>query len=949
VTEATNSLDAIAKWLDDAQDSALRAIGDSHRTRSHSARERHLVALHYELLRPMLGISCTTVYSGEIPNPWPRRPHCPIETKTVGIALSVGVNYRTAFASNARVSAYGFAIDPVEAFLSNALAADTPSAREARTNLRANLKEHGSRFFTEMIDLYFAIFGRSNTLNEFFLDTYKGISGLDNVAGEDSTVVFSVEYHGAETSLPGDERDTRLPLEVTAGGDLLRMSVSTSISDALTGRVLDDQCRKLCGGRAADAGGLAAEFWRIAWETFYESIEDESNGRLRSRCSTDWVPAALRRMSIRISPTVPSLVERLNLTREFAERVLLCDDHGVGKQILALYPDILPPVPNPGDGEPEAVAKTEYSLTDKIRRLLRMLQGNLCLVPWARKDDIPLPIVILPVIGMCSPAEPGMFLACSWTFVLSEHSVVQAPMWQPLHARARQLFGEMFVPPPEPTETEMTGLWPWSSDIDTHKDTLLGLFRPCTVHRRKFTSLIEACKLLTGKMHESHPVSFAFVYGDPEVLKGIDYAVSNETHRGNTHLRVTGDEMLDGSTPPDAAQLCLQCDGHYAIFQRAGIAGYIDRIHGRDCVMDKIVSLRSPSDIETAQLRARGILEDEFVLLRTLTAQYSRHAVGVVAGGDGRLRLFVGGRMVLVWRKEVSPDEKHWKLGLELSGESRLNRLREQIALALAVDGENGVLTDLVATICTVSETPGEGALLIFDPRDEDEPALCDMVPDDFKMEWARTRRLNGLEQRLLRSLMTMDGAVHISRYSDGHMVRARRFIAASPLAEYHAVQCEAVERKCPARSPAGAPEKCSQGPFDATCLMSYLRMWEAVASCAERALRQEGMQVEDANRQSQIERVRQAAWAMRKWQRRIGTKGTRHRSVFQFVVLSEQRIGAGSVSSAPLICSISADGPVHLYRLERCLYWREGRCAMSCNATGKGDCIYLWAEEIVG
>ena len=61
----------------------------------------------------------------------------------------------------------------------------------------------------------------------------------------------------------------------------------------------------------------------------------------------------------------------------------------------------------------------------------------------------------------------------------------------------------------------------------------------------------------------------------------------------------------------------------------------------------------------------------------------------------------------------------------------------------------------------------------------------------------------------------------------------------------------------------------------------------------------------------------------------KIGTKGTRHRSVIQLCLwLLNKPIDGES----PIVCSISADGPVNLFKVDTC----------PCGTK------YLWMEEVI-
>jgi len=125
-------------------------------------------------------------------------------------------------------------------------------------------------------------------------------------------------------------------------------------------------------------------------------------------------------------------------------------------------------------------------------------------------------------------------------------------------------------------------------------------------------------------------------------------------------------------------------------------------------------------------------------------------------------------------------------MGIEFSSKD-VRELKELVASELGLDATAASVQDIVSAISLISNTMGEGAVFVMGDDPFAIQALSDMVPDDFKMQWARDRRLSGLEQRMLHSLAIMDGAIHIGvvpRAKDDSVgdsdvwIGARRYIA---------------------------------------------------------------------------------------------------------------------------------------------------------------------------
>ncbi|MCX7049722.1 MAG: hypothetical protein NTX50_30095 [Candidatus Sumerlaeota bacterium] len=774
--------------------------------------------------------------------------------------VAVGVNFRDSRVANARVSSYGMDTKLAFRILND-------ENKDAITE--TVFEEHAGRFFTESIDLYFSIFGRGNTLNERLLDSAKKWRKADTIS-----LAFLPKDHKNDIK----KRTPALSISEYKIRDKIE-SVTIDVSEKVWYSLIHDK-----------DGNLAIDYFNQAWNS-YASLAFPVERQGGNGIHKDWIPEATNQIT-------RDLARRLWSARSCAESEVLASPGDLSHNIMTLYPE------------------EDLSTAQKLSKFLALIQGSICLVPWATVNEIPLPVITIPAIDVSGSFKSG------WTIIPSEigfnpqllygirpivlglfaatanddthienQGTSKKSQREALKIAQRELFGKELRDALEDLHKEI------STDQESE---LISTLQP---FQRQFLPLVNACKILTGDKHEGRDTSFRFIYGSPEVLKHIERVVSNES---------VGTSRISSNEPDKIAKaFSLTCRGHYSVFQQDEFCAYVDQFYGKLAV-NKIVIVKVPPEEDLAEMRDKGkiVVDDRFRNLRWLTWKLDKlktgNAAALIAGGDGILRIFVNGKLLLTWTKYPSPDQKtRWKLGLEFGTEesSSLGKLTAEIGKAMSFQDGSGApasVRDLVSTICTISETSGEGALFIIGGEPWKDISLCDMVPDDFKMEWAQDRRLSGLEQRVLRSLAVMDGAIHIASNpkSKTHWVCARRYVAAAPL---------------------------SLGESDviltATRLQKdYLEQWIKNLSAAEKTY--------GTHHAKALENLEG-------WKNKMGAKGAKHRSVFQLCCLwdcdleSKKNIG----DSSPLICSISADGPVNLYQIRICPKCRQR---------------FLWTDEVI-
>jgi len=746
--------------------------------------------------------------------------------------VAVGVNYRSPTVENARTSSYAFCVS---------------TAKRIMDCNETVLKEHGGQFFTQLLEVYFTVFGRGNTLNEHFLDNVPCIKKCSGfyLQFTDNTEVGSIDF------------------TINDQTNIATLLVSNEIAQILTSN-----------------WALGYLFWNSAWNVFYRLLpENHNDDGFSKTLQEDWIPSAARALSIHLSDDELtqirnpvgsnqkiSLLEALDKARQDAQLKIFSDPRS-GVWIASLkniYPG------------------NELSFTQKIERFLYMIQGSLCLVPWAQDEEgHPLPVISLPAFN-----DP--LYNSAWTLIPSK-SCIYPEEWIKLKPKIDELFSYALKPEKSTQEDPITSWNDKKLGSDELAVTLNSL-------GRNFVNLFKQIQRITGRSHEGKPINFSFIYGPAETLKYIERVVSNE-------------QLCSDDSERKYPTLSIQCYGHYALFQQDRFAGFIDQNHNLTCV-NRMVVMKMPSDTEQDLMytdETEPILNDHYRPMRWLTWKVhkedkSKTAVALVAGGDGKLRVFLNGSLQLIWRKETDHENKHWSLGIECKHSdaqaSNTTKLSEAIEEVL---GKDAPVQQLVSTIWEISDSSGEGAAFIIGGKAADLPVVSDMVPDNFKMQWARIRELNGLEQKLLRSLAVMDGVVHIASYEDNKgkkdnegkrsWVCARRFISADPEA------------------------KDGKSLTAQIILDEYIETWiDALDSCPQKD-----------------DRGKEALKTLEKWREGLGARGARHRSVLQLCIWFLQKYKG---SEWPLVCSISADGSVMLYKIRQC------KC--------EKQTLYLWTDNII-
>jgi len=738
-------------------------------------------------------------------------------------AAAVGVSYRTFHASNARVSRYSFADAPD--WLSK--------FPRDRFEPAWNCAEMRDKFFTEILDLYFTVFGRGNTLNERVLDAQ-----LKNEASDKECSIFRLIFsdtEGGQLAIDGKGTEMALLVPLEIWGKLIHLD-----------------------GHEPGKLNLADRFWEISWLAFSES----SNS-----CYEDWPRTAYREMcQAKAHNGDSSFINLLKLARLEVQEDLFVQKR-LGEVFRLLYGHEGLTLHKGGQKVINYLSSAES--------LLRLVQGSLCLTPWAIKGKKPLDVVTIRVI-LDENGEKKMRSA--WTILpygsgndgFSELAkAAQGRFEEALRGDEGRKLGD-FDPP-------------WNNDgkVDQNINRLTDVLK--AELGRNGGDILRAAMSVTGDVHEADPVSYSFIFGDPVVLKYIQRVISNERPMSPCQeQRLGGGENESGSR---VRRFSNRCRGHYAIFQEDRVVAFVDRYD--ELRVDRFIELRAPTDDEIYELHDTVIVDDQYRSVQWLTYKVGRVkacAIGIVAGGDGVLRVFRNGEMVISYKHRTSPEEPRWIPGVGLGkGDNSIeDSLRKEICKHFNEEEHNPLFKDLIATIGAISNSRGKGALFALDAYSEKANYMLEMVPDSFRMQWAARRPLSAIDQMLLKSLAVMDGAVYIERQ----------------------------KKNCPLLVSARNILVPRAGKHDG--LDIDMDRWQESAEVCQ-----------DHEHRSQSK-------TLTEWRDTIGTKGTRHHSAFQFCRFN--CLDKSRTLRYPLICSISADGPIHLYQARRCSGCREK---------------YIWTEKI--
>lgn len=901
-------------WLDkDAIPRFVEILKDDKRyPDSVRAYEERVAKAMLQLLQPIVhGVKPTNT---DLMNSLTLYPPLTWQKQFCGLGTAVGVNYRSGLAARARFAKYDFRTSVVSAYLRQHGKIDT-----------ALLRTHGSDFFGDLVQVYFAVFGRSATFNEHILDNYeraRGPHGSSNGQIVTSDLFdpehprpFAVHYHQRKSSEHGVP-----PIKLSAGRAYCSLSVSSKLTESL---LLDDE-----------DDSLADQFFLHAWDCFQatRSKKDRSPHESAGKLNTDWITHAVKMMeeASKEHEHGASLTRRLAMARASAEHIVLSSSTKQLGNTLSSWN----PIP-------------DISPTEKLRELLSMLQGALCLIAWEtpswQDGQSAISFVTCPVLSN-EKTDLGT-VSASWTFVLDDGPGKDTTSWPRVQQIATTLIGEILsqYPPFPPTERNSARSLPWnpppSEDAvseETRDKEFLDICKSINdlivgsgTNVRIFSRVAKWAMQLTGGAHEARPTSYSLIVGPGSLLKYVARVVSQEN----------GEYSATPNARPENEKEAFWrsvLSSHHSLFGDERVAAFFDAGKPDDEMdhpLDCVVALRHPTISELEQMRRAQIPEDEYASLRYLTYQLRARdpapAIGFRVEKDGILRIFVGGRLLLLYNPRSANPQRVWRAGIEGrrhlaspkgnkdSEGTQCGLLQWVIADALSTcdqvdDCTNGshMVNDLMDTITAISNSPGEGTTLLIDGSAKAEkPAsmyLCEMVPSDFRMQWARDRQLSGTERRILHSLAIMDGALCIRGSIDkGLWACGRRYLAPDPR---------------------DTPDVAARTVDDV--IRDYLKP-------SIQTIEQVRDMLPGNNSESINARRRLAAGeiGLMRWLDRLAGTGTRHQSVLHFC--AQQMLNASKLPTAspndpvierkgPLICTVSADGPVRLYRVEKWKYHAE-------------------------
>jgi hypothetical protein len=251
-----------------------------------------------------------------------------------------------------------------------------------------------------------------------------------------------------------------------------------------------------------------------------------------------------------------------------------------------------------------------------------------------------------------------------------------------------------------------------------------------------FYNLMIAMDLLSNTIHEGRDLLFTFLYGEGDVWRVTQNVLSEEEPEMYSKL-------------PKAREFAHLMEHHWSIFQGERVAGFIDKTQANRVKLEggiplsKIIQLKPFSPLYSKLLKqSLGMLEE---------------GIAVSTSGRGRVRIYYkhSNDNVQIIQWDTISNE------LELLSKD-IGSIADTI-LKLSISGDfqhiNRVKAVIEEAIEEVSDSLGEGAMIIVGEEDYIKNYLQDMDIDEAKMNWRVRNPLILLDKILLRTLLIMDGA----------------------------------------------------------------------------------------------------------------------------------------------------------------------------------------------
>lgn len=271
--------------------------------------------------------------------------------------------------------------------------------------------------------------------------------------------------------------------------------------------------------------------------------------------------------------------------------------------------------------------------------------------------------------------------------------------------------------------------------IDSSFDTK-HIFEERIKRFRGFYNLMIAMDLLSNTIHEGRDLLFTFLYGEGDVWRVTQNVLSEEEPEMYAKL-------------PKAREFAHLMEHHWSIFQGERVAGFIDKTQANRVKLEggiplsKIIQLKPFSPVYSKLLKqSLGMLEE---------------GIAVSTSGRGRVRIYykLSNDNVEIIQWDTISNE------IELLSKGMGTIAKTILDLSLKGDFQNinRVKAVIEEAIEEVSDSLGEGAMIIVGEEDYIKNYLQDMDIDETKMNWRVRKPLILLDKILLRALLIMDGA----------------------------------------------------------------------------------------------------------------------------------------------------------------------------------------------
>lgn len=266
-------------------------------------------------------------------------------------------------------------------------------------------------------------------------------------------------------------------------------------------------------------------------------------------------------------------------------------------------------------------------------------------------------------------------------------------------------------------------------------------------HHPTMDNLLDLANSLSTKIHEGRNLAFTFLYGGGTSWRIIESVLSKE---------FIGADYATFSIS-DFSNLF---NDHWSIFQGERVVGYIDGIKA----LSPIFEGDMPPFTQVVKLKPLALTPGP---LFSQCTKISPDSIIVNASGN-KVRVFLKGNEIFEWNTATGKIEK-----VKPDPEMLTNNIMQILKLdsdpkeatppGKLLENIKGIKEMFKNVIEEISETRGEGTLLIVAPVDLIGTLISQMDKEKKMMAWRRKKAIKFLDKDILRAMMILDGATLLS------------------------------------------------------------------------------------------------------------------------------------------------------------------------------------------